>query len=271
MLIDFHTHCFPDALAPRAIASLAATASATGFLPITDGTAAGAERCLRAAGIDRAVVCNIATNARQQQKVNDFAIFLNRRGGMLTALGSIHPDSYCIEEELDRLKAAGIRGIKLHPDYVGIEIDDLRFAPILDGCAARGLFVITHAGFDPVSPAHAHATPAMLRRVLDAHPALTLIAAHVGGMRECAGVLDCLVGSRIYIDTSMAREMAQDPVLKPLVEQILREHDPSRILFGTDLPWTDPTETLRYCRSLRLPDCVYAENALRLLAEHKEA
>ena len=38
MLIDFHTHVFPDALAPRAIASLAAQAGET---PSTDGTVAG--------------------------------------------------------------------------------------------------------------------------------------------------------------------------------------------------------------------------------------
>ncbi len=264
MLIDFHTHCFPDALAPRAIASLTATAVAHGFTPMTDGTAAAAEQALRAAGIDRGVVCNIATNPRQQTKVNDFAIATNARGGMLTALGSVHPDSDCIETELDRLCAAGIRGIKIHPDYVGIDLDDPRFTPILAGAAARGLFVITHAGFDPISPGHVHATPAMLRRVLDDHPALTLIAAHVGGMRECAGVLDLLVGTRIYLDTSMAHVMA-DEGLGDQVAQILHTHDPARILFATDLPWTDPAASLAYCRALCLPEQVYGENAALLL------
>lgn len=267
MLIDFHTHCFPDSLAPRAIASLTVTAQSSGFVPMTDGTVASAEASLRAAGIDRGVVCNIATNAHQQTKVNDFAIATNARGGMLIALGSIHPDSDCIDTELDRLVAAGIKGIKLHPDYVSIDLDDSRFTPILAGAAARGLFVITHAGFDPISPGHVHATPAMLRRVLDDHPALTLIAAHVGGMRECAGVLDLLVGSRIYIDTSMAHIMAGEPGLAPLIETILREHDPSRILFGTDLPWTDAAASLSYCRSLSLPERVYGENACALLRE----
>jgi len=104
----------------------------------------------------------------------------------------------------------------------------------------------------------------MLRRVLDDHPALTLIAAHVGGMRECAGVLELLVGSRIYLDTSMAHIMAGEG-LGSSVEQILREHDPARILFATDLPWTDPAASLAYCRSLHLPEQIYGENAARLL------
>ncbi|MBQ3127341.1 MAG: amidohydrolase family protein [Clostridia bacterium] len=264
MLIDFHTHCFPDTLAPRAIAVLSANAAPFGYTPITDGTVTAAEATFRAAGIDRGVVCSIATNSRQQTKVNDFAIAIHARGGILTALGSIHPDSDCIEAELDRLAAAGIRGIKIHPDYVGIDITDPRFAPILDGAANRGLFVITHAGFDPVSPAHVHATPTMLRRVLDDHPRLTLIAAHVGGMRECAGVLEQLVGTRIYLDTSLAHIMAAEG-LHNAVAEILHSHDPARILFASDLPWTDPAKALAYCRSLNLPEQIYGENAARLL------
>ncbi len=265
MRIDFHTHCFPDHLAPRAIAALSANAAPFGYIPITDGTAAAAEKALQRAGIDCGVVCNIATNAHQETKVNDFAVSLNRRGGMLIALGSVHPESERIDAELDRIVAAGIRGIKIHPDYVGIEIDDPRFAPILGGCADRGLFVITHAGFDPVSPTHPHATPAMLRRVLDRFPSLTLIAAHVGGMNESAAVLDLLVGTRIYIDTSLSDEMAKDPALAPLVKKILTEHDPARILFASDLPWADPAGTLAYCRHLGLPERIYGENAAELL------
>ncbi len=264
MVIDFHTHCFPDTLAPRAIASLTAGAEPFGFVPHTDGTAASAEAMLRAAGIDRGVVCNIATNAHQQRKVNDFAIATNARRGMLTALGSVHPDSDCIEAELDRIAAAGIRGIKLHPDFVATDIDDARFAPILAGAAARGLFVITHAGFDPVSPTHVHATPAMLRRVLDDHPSLTLIAAHVGGMRMCRAVLDELVGTRIYIETSMAQRMTVEG-LGEEVAAILRSHDPARILFGSDLPWMSPRESLQFCRSLGLPERIFGENAAALL------
>ncbi|MBR6708881.1 MAG: amidohydrolase family protein, partial [Clostridia bacterium] len=261
MLIDFHTHCFPDHLAPRAMASLTATSAAAGFSAHTDGTAADTELHLRRVGVDRAIVCNIATNPRQQQKVNDFAIALNRQSGMLTALGSIHPDSDCIEDELNRLTAAGIRGIKIHPDYMGIHVDDERFTPILAGCAARGLFVITHAGVDPLSPDHIHATPAMLRRVIDRHPDLTLIAAHVGGMKQCREVLQYLVGTSIYFDTAMAEIMAGIPEYADDVCRILREHDPARILFGSDLPWASPADTLAFTRSLDLPERIYAENA----------
>ena len=76
MIIDFHTHCFPDALAPRALSSLEHNAEQTQMRPFTDGTAEGTKKLIAAHGINRAVVCNIATNAHQQPKVNNFAISL---------------------------------------------------------------------------------------------------------------------------------------------------------------------------------------------------
>ena len=41
IVIDFHTHVFPDALAPRAIAQLTINAADSGYTPLTDGTVNG--------------------------------------------------------------------------------------------------------------------------------------------------------------------------------------------------------------------------------------
>ena len=71
MLIDFHTHCFPDALAPRAIEKLAY--SCGGVEPVCDGTLAGLRESMRRDGVDVSVVLNIATSPHQMKKVNDFA------------------------------------------------------------------------------------------------------------------------------------------------------------------------------------------------------
>ena len=115
MIIDFHTHNFPDALAPKAMESLKANCAANpDIVPHTDGTASDAKRLLSAAGVDRAVVCNIATNPRQESKVNSYAISL-LESDFFIPLGSLHPDSEYKREELTRLKDAGIKGIKLIP------------------------------------------------------------------------------------------------------------------------------------------------------------
>lgn len=266
MRIDFHTHAFPDALAPRAMEALlkncAADASIT---PHTNGTAGDAQAHLLAAGIDRALVCNIATNARQEKNVNSFAISLSE-SDFFFPLGSVHPESEQIEAELDRLVAAGIRGIKLHPDYVHIPFDDARFAPILDGAAARGLFVVVHAGLDPISPDFIHCTPKMLSAVLARHQGLTLIAAHMGGFHMAAEVLAELVGKDIYLDTSLCSLREGE---KPLLHRILREHRADRLLFATDTPWSDPCAEIAFLEGAGLEaarlHAIFEGNAERLL------
>jgi hypothetical protein len=114
MIIDFHTHCFPDALAPRAMASLTATFNTMSISSAQyDGTAAGLIDSMTRYGITRSVVCNIATNAHQNHKVNDFAISMKDSPDLIP-LGSLHPDCEDPEAEINRLCAAGIKGIKIH-------------------------------------------------------------------------------------------------------------------------------------------------------------
>ena len=271
-IIDFHTHAFPDALAPRAIAQLTINAAASGYVPLTDGTVYGLTASMEKAGITRSVVCNIATNARQMTKVNDFAISCagNPR---LIPLGSLHPDATAedMDAELNRLAAAGLAGIKIHPDYVHVEIDSPAFEPILARCEERGMLVVTHAGFDPVEPHHMHCTPDMVLRVMERHPALKLVVAHTGGFDCEQEVLQKLCGTKVYLDTSLsAIRRAKNAATGKLCADILRAHDPSRILFATDTPWSDPAAEIAFVLSAGLPEedtqRILYGNAERLLA-----
>ena len=266
MKICFHTHCFPDQLAPKAMTVLTENAAPFGLTPHTDGTAAGAKRRLRAAGIDGALVCNIATNPHQEHRVNDFAIDTAVAKDFLFAAGALHPDSENIETELDRLTKAGIRGIKIHPDYVRVEITDPRFDRIFSQAEERGMFVISHTGFDPVSPDHVHASAAGLKTVIERHPRLTLIAAHMGGPRQSGEVLRLLAGTGIWFDTSLSstREDERENLIT-----LLHEHDPARILFGTDTPWSEPEKEIAFLENAGLPaaalEKIFVQNAAKLL------
>ena len=269
MKIDFHTHCFPDALAPRAMESLGKTFRVFSYISAhTDGTAGCARRLLQGAGIDRAVVCNIATNTRQERKVNDFAIELLGADDFFIPLGSIHPDSECMEEELDRLQAAGIKGIKLHPDYVGTHLDDARFDKIFSLLEARGMLCVLHTGRDPISPDHVHATPKMIAEVIDRHPKLKLIAAPMGGYDRARDVIEHLLGKNVYFDTSLCslRHHERDELIR-----ILHEHPADRLLFATDTPWSNPRKEIEFLESAGLDrarlDAIYAQNALALLGK----
>jgi len=61
-IIDFHAHAFPDALAERAIAHLEKEGNAKAFL---DGKVSSLLASMDSAGIERAVVCSIATKPEQ--------------------------------------------------------------------------------------------------------------------------------------------------------------------------------------------------------------
>lgn len=267
MRIDFHTHCFPDALAPRAMASLEKTFfPIMGLMPSTDGTANSSKALLQGVGIDRAVVCNIATNAKQESNVNSFAISLAEHDDFFIPLGSVHPDSMQIEEELDRLQAAGIKGIKLHPDYVGVMLLDERMDRIFTTLEARGMLCVLHTGYDPISPDLMHATPKMLREVIEKHPRLKLVAAHMGSMHCADEVLELLVGTGIYLDTSLCslRERERETLIK-----ILQQHDENRLLFATDTPWSDPAKEVAFIENAPISserkEKIFYKNALALL------
>ncbi len=267
MIIDFHTHCFPDALAPRAMGVLTQNASSLSITPTTDGTADGLIARMRTAGIDRAVVCNIATNAHQMHKVNDFALETLATRPQLIPLGSLHPQGEDLEGELERLHKAGIRGIKIHPDYIRTELDASEFEFIFALCEAKNIFVITHAGLDPVSPDHLHCTPAMVRRVMDKFPKLKLVVAHGGGVSVEAETAELLGGQNVYMDTSL---LTFRPDGQDVMRQILTAHDPDKLLFATDTPWSDNAEEITCIRKMKLGNTfeykIFSGNAAMLLA-----
>lgn len=264
MIIDAHTHCFPDRLAERAIAKLAATSS---IQPAADGTLKGLLQKMNEDGIAQAVICHIATNPRQQDSVNRFAVEINGfAGGRICSLGSVHPDSENIEETVASLKAAGLHGIKLHPDYMQTMVDDMRFDPIFGACEEMDMPVVIHAGYDPVSPELIHAAPARIAAVLDRHRKLKLVAAHMGACRQSSEVEKYLIGRDVYIDTSISLlEMEPEAAVR-----MLTHHAADRILFASDSPWSSALDTYRYLKGLalgaELEEKIFCQNARRLFS-----
>ena len=65
MIIDFHTHVFPDKVAAKALPKLAAGSG--GMEPVYDATVDGLESFLSKNGIDKAVALNISTNTHRKR------------------------------------------------------------------------------------------------------------------------------------------------------------------------------------------------------------
>lgn len=264
MLVDFHTHAFADALAPRAIAALSASSCTR---PVGDGTVAALLASMRAAGVDRSVVCPIATKPSQFDGILRWALSVREaHPDALVPLLSVHPGDPDALARVDTAADLGFPGLKFHPYYQDFAVDDPRLFPLYERMAARGLFAVFHSGYDIGFPFEPVSSPARLARVLDAFPALRVVATHLGGWQDWFDVSRHLLGRDVWIETSMS--LAE---LSPAVARaMLLAHRPDRLLFGTDFPWRTPAFELARWRSLSLPpsliDAAFSANALALLA-----
>ena len=262
MIIDFHVHAFPDALAAKALPLLSKCSG--GVKPNYDATISGLESYLAKNNVDYAVVLNIATNPHQEKKVNDFAISLLEKKNIIP-FGSVHPDSPNALSELERLAKAGIRGIKLHPDYQHFFVDDEKMFPIYKKIAELGFITVFHAGVDIGYPKPVHCTPERLLRVLDLFDDAPVVAAHFGGWLLWDSVLEDLCGTKVYLDTAFSSgKMPPD-----YAKELIKAHGADKVLLGSDTPWSDTLDEVRFVQSLDLSaedeEKILSNNAKRLL------
>ncbi len=262
MLIDFHTHCFPEKIAQKAVEKLQFASG--GLTPYTDGTVTGLKKAMAENDVTTAVVLNIATNAHQQQSVNDFAASVNN-GKDIISFGSVFPDAPDCLEELDRIKALGLKGVKLHPDYQGFNADDEKMKPIYKKISSLGLITVFHAGADYGFPPPYGATPEKLERAVGWFTS-PVIAAHWGGIDCYKGVLEKLCDKEnLYFDTSFGYSMMP----KYYAEKILERKGADRMVFGTDTPWHTAKMEWQLLNSLNLSNSdrekIAFQNAKKLL------
>lgn len=261
MIIDIHTHAFPDGLAARALEVLTANCSVK---PCIDGTCGGLLASMRRAQIDVSAIMPIATKPAQARSINRWAAETNQREGLI-CFGSLHPLQDDWANEIKFLAESGVPGIKLHPDYQEFYVDDPIAMPIYRALADAGLILLLHAGVDIGLPTPVHCTPERLARVLDAVPGLTVIAAHMGGYDCWDDVERYIIGRDLYLDTSYSLADLGPERMASLI----KAHGARRVLFGTDSPWTDQADEVAGIRALPLSDsdiaAVLGTNALRLL------
>lgn len=259
MILDFHMHAFPDSLAPRAMEKLK---HITQIPTYSAATVSDTLAKMKAAGIDRGVLLHIATNPRQQDNVNAFAIESNQ--GDLISFGSVHFENDHAIEALQMLKEHGVKGVKLHPDYQNFFIDDPRLFPIYEAISDLGLIVTFHAGFDGVSPNVMHCPPKRAKTVLQRFPHMKVVLAHMGGFKVLDEVLVHLAGENVYFDTSLTPFMEREACI-----QLFRRHPIGRFLFGSDLPWQDNALTRQFIEELPLTKgekaAIFYDNAASLL------
>jgi predicted TIM-barrel fold metal-dependent hydrolase len=244
VITDFHAHAFPDALAARAMQHL--TEQALGVKPYLDGRASSLLASMDRAGIARVVICSIATRPEQ------FDPILNWSRGIasdrIVPLLSVHPRDPRAVERIDRTAAEGFKGVKLHPYYQDFVLDDPDLWPIYRRLSERNLVAVCHTGYDFAFPRERRCEPARIAKVARAFPDLKLVATHMGAWEEWDDVERFLIGRRLYFETSFSLHLLPPERARAMI----LAHPPGYVLFGTDSPWRDQSDSLRELRALGL-------------------
>ena len=261
MIIDIHTHIFPDKMAAAVIDKLSRTSRSVAF---TDGTLSGLIEAMHSGGVDVSVILPVATNPHQVDKVNEVSYSLNERhfkDGIIS-FGCIHPDYEDYSKELNKLKELGFKGIKVHPVYQDTDLDDIKYLRIFERAAELDLIVVTHAGLDIGFPGVIRCSPKMSRHVVDEIGDFKLILAHMGGWKNWDEVPDYLAETKVYIDTAFSTGTITprpDSVWKVEDLEMLNEDQfmtlfeafgSDRILFGTDSPWSLQSDSIKFIEQL---------------------
>lgn len=260
MIIDTHTHIFPDTLAKHAMNVLQKAKVVSECFPTKDELLKTMERN----GVDKSVVLHIATKEKQHEDVLKFACDVNC--GKFISFGSVMPDSASALEYLWKISDAGLRGIKFHPPLQRFKPEEKQFFPLYDLARTLGLIVVFHAGWDPTYPETLDCPPNSIIEIERNFPGLKIVAAHMGGLKMAQEVLNTLAGHNVYLDTAWCAEPWMDI---RTMESIIARHGADKILFGSDYPWHDPKREIELIDNLSLPfsakELILGENAKRLL------
>lgn len=262
MVIDFHTHIFNDALAPKALAALEAGCNGL-YKACHDMTLGGILERMDEWGIDKSVVMPVLTKRSQFEKVNEWAISI--ASDRIEPFAGIYPNAGDGKEQIRIISEMGFKGIKLHPEYQDFTVDTDEMLKLYDYAFEKGLILLFHAGFDPAFSTPMHTSPQRFAHIADELPGGKLVVAHLGGQMQWDDVEKYLCGREVYLDTSMGFKYYSVGQFLRIVEK----HGADRLLFATDSPWSNAGEELEIFRSLPLSaeqkEQILYKNALGLL------
>ena len=258
MIIDFHTHIYPDRIADKAVYSISQ------FYNVKsrgDGTPETLLKIGRKAGIDKFVIHSAAQKPEQAGSINEYIASQCKANPKFIGFGTLHIDTQNPEGEIRHIIGLGLKGIKLHPDFQRFNIDDSRMIDIFSILDNR-LPVLIHAGDYRYNYSH----PSRIARIIDNFPKLTVIAAHFGGWSLYDLALEYFEHRFCYLDVSSSIMYLGNR----RSEELIHAYGAERMLFGSDYPMWDPGVELERFLSLNISsrekDLILSENALKILS-----
>lgn len=206
-------------------------------LPVLENLLAGMKR----EGIAVSAVLHVASRPDTQTDVNRFASESRRTN--LIPFGAFHPDCMHPMEELERLKDKEMAGVKFHPPFQRVCLDDARYTEIWKRINKLGFAVLIHCG-QARTPRPFDLYPSGVAKIIRFLPDVPVILAHMGGRSgdEREEKILYSLPKNVYIDTAMSA-VFQDPAD---FYRIAAGFGPERVLFGSDFPYGDQRAAIDY-------------------------
>lgn len=242
MLIDFHTHFFPDKL----FQAIWKWFEDQGWPIVYKKKADDLVAILKGEGVNRCVSLHYPHKPGLSRSLNAFAHSLAQKyPDFIIPFGSLHPDDENPEKILKEcFETYGFGGIKIHCHVQHVAPDDPRMEPIYEICQAYKKIVLIHCGNGPnfkERPTTGYgydvaevSGAAPFERALKKHPRLIFVVPHMGfdEIEAFVGLLSDY--PNLYLDTSMTlgNYFSTRADVHP---EWFHDHS-DRILFGTDFP-----------------------------------
>ena len=281
MIVDCHCHAFTEQVVRNVVSRTALVAELK--LDPEAGRRADARILSESAvahGIDWCILFPTAPPQGVREE-NDRSIAAASSHPRLRTLATLHPRMDNLAAEMERMLALGIAGFKFSSfsqrfDILSDEAERM-FAVLEDAAASGKAFAVV---LDTFNRADVHfgakaehvTTPAKLNAVVARHPALSFLAAHMGGLAADFDLIrrDLTPAPNLCLDTSNAAHVLAE---NEFVE-LLQIHGAEHILFGTDWPWFDHGSEMALIDALldsagfsrAQKDAVFGDNAARLFS-----
>jgi predicted TIM-barrel fold metal-dependent hydrolase len=232
-VIDPHVHLALD----DQMAVGSGPQSADDYLAATDGMD------LRASGV---LVMAPRGDLDRTRVQNDLVLDLSQRDERFFAVCSVHPaDGDAAVAELDRVVAAGARGIKLHPNTQAFDVGDDDVRRVVAHAGERGVPVLFDA-YSPFDPAQ----PGKFVELALGCPETSIILAHMHFM-DFPKLLVYEVLARyphfrrnVWFDMSATAKLFADSPYRDQFGWVCRTVGVDRLLWASDFPLDDPRESL---------------------------
>lgn len=151
-----------------------------------------------------------------------------------------------MDEEMTRCASAGLRGLKIHPDYHETPVDSPLYEPVFERAQSENRVLLCHYGYETEDGLSG--SP-LYKKMIEKFPKAVYILAHSLPNRGAVDLAVEFFGKypNVYFDLANA-------FFEGVIEYARDQLGVERLLFGTDGVWSATEHRLGMICTVQLPD-----------------